>query len=108
MPRVLRVCEQVVHDEGPVPVQTELAHVEVEPTGLWMGRIEADDAQDDVVAGIGPLAPAHQRVVVGRVEPQVPVAVERGMIPSDRVEPSQEMAQTLGRLDVPVPYLVLL
>src|SRR6185436_8263760 len=65
--------------------------VEIEPARLLVMRIQVDAHQDKVVALF--LRVADQLVVVGRMEAQVPVALQRRVLVADSVQPADQLAQ---------------
>src|SRR5258706_9427531 len=80
--------------------------IEVEPSRLLMMRVEVDCDQDQVVAYL--LRVAQHLVVVGRMEAQAPVALQRRIFLSHVVELGDQLAQAVGPVALPAPDLVLL
>src|SRR3954469_3364478 len=73
--------------------------IEIEPAALRVVWIEIDGDEDQVVALL--LRVAQEVVVVGGVEFEIPVALQRGVLLSHLVQPGNQPAQAVGPLALP-------
>src|SRR5439155_24787657 len=80
--------------------------VEVDPAALRVARIEVHRDQDQVVARL--LRVAQHLVVVGRMEAQAPVALQRRVFVPYPVEPRNQATKAIVALAVPALDFVLL
>src|SRR6267142_2291211 len=88
-PAVVAAAEQVVDD-----VSAVLSPVEIDPARLHVARIEVHRHQDPVLARL--LGIDEQLVVVGRMEAQAPVALQRRVLLPDLVQPRDERSEAVG------------
>ena len=75
---------------------------------LHVMRIEVDDDQHGVGAVGRRLAVGDDLGVVGRVEAQRPIGLQRRMLAADLVDARDQLLDVPGPIPVPVPELVLL
>src|SRR5690242_4344601 len=100
-PGVAAAAQQVLQVVG-----LALAPREVDPARLQVARVEVDGDEDQVFAFL--LRVDEQLVVVGGMELQAPVALQRRVLPADVVEAPDERGEAVGPARVPALDLVLL
>ena len=92
----------------PVALDPELFERQVDHAALHVVRVDVDHRQDHVGIVRRALGVREQLVVLGRVEPQPAVGLERGILLPDSVDDRDQLAQAVGTVAIPFPRLVLL
>ena len=105
VPVVVGAGEEVFDFEVLVVRDGELFEVEVDPAGLLLGGVEVD-GDEDLIAAAG-FAVAEDVRIVGGVEVERAVALERGVVAADLVDPGDERSEAVGGRAIPVADLVL-
>src|SRR2546429_4735446 len=80
--------------------------VEIYPPRLRISRVEIQRHQDEVVPRL--LGVADELVIVGRMEAQAPVALQRGILLPHGVQAADERPQAVRPIALPALDLVLL
>src|SRR6185295_5941897 len=101
VPGVAPAAEQVLDLVG-----AALARREIHPARLREARVEVDRDQDQVFTLL--LGVREQLVVVGRMELQAPVRLQRDVLHSDRIQFPYQRNQAVRPLAIPLLDLVLL
>src|SRR5262245_18898854 len=70
-------------------------------------RIEIDDGEHAIAAGVGRLRVGDDLIVVGPMEAQRPIALQRAVAPADRVDAADELGDVAGPVPIPSPVLTL-
>jgi len=105
-PRVVDAGEEIFYFEVFVVRDRELFEVEVDPAGLLLGGVEVD-GDENFVRATG-FAVAEDIGIVGWMEVERTVAMERGVVAADLVDLRDERSEAVAGGAVPVADLVLL
>ena len=92
LPELSLALEEVLHLERPLRVQPERGKVERHVSGLGVARIHVDQHQDHVAPVLGCLAERQQRGIIGLVEAERPVPLQRRVAPPNRIDRGDERA----------------
>ena len=88
-------------------VETPIGEGNLQPARVCMMGVQIHNRQDDIGEVFGVFAVADELFVLDWVETQVPVTLERGVLPSDTVDPRYKVLEAVLPADIPVPDLIL-
>jgi hypothetical protein len=80
--------------KGVSRIESERIEIKINPTCLGVERIEINDDDDNVGKIFGRFAIANQRGVIGIVEAQIAITLQRRILFADPIDPSYKILQT--------------
>jgi hypothetical protein len=80
--------------KGVSRIETERIEIEINPTCLGVERIEINDDDNNVGKIIGCFAVTNQRGVIGTVEAQIAITLQRRILFADPIDPGNKILQT--------------
>ena len=99
---------QLCHGVGNAVRKPEMAKIKVNPGVDCAMRIEADDADNTIVALFGDLGVDHDPLVIGREEAQVVVFLQGRVCPPRPVDGPDQVLDIARAVPIPDLVLVLL
>ena len=97
LPQIAAFAKQIMNLKCMIPSRPSESEVEINPSCLGVERIEIDDDNDDVGKIVGRFAVTNQRWVIGAVEAQIAIALQRRILFANPIDSGDQIPSSSRR-----------